>query len=52
VAPAGTLPEYRYYLANALAANGRHAEAEPLLASLANDPSWGARSRRPLAHVK
>lgn len=44
--------EYRYYLANALGANGRRAEAEQLLSGLENDPQWGLKVRRIIAHLK
>jgi tetratricopeptide (TPR) repeat protein len=52
VEPAAATPEYRYYLANALAANGKRDAAAGLLAALVDDPTWGARARRQLGHVK
>lgn len=50
--PAKTTAEYRYYLANALAANSKYAEAVALLGGLLSDAAWGTPARRCLGHVK
>lgn len=45
-------PEYRYYRAAALAANGKHAEAEPIFNDLMALPQWQARASQQLGHLK
>ena len=44
--------EWAYYYAAALAACGKHAEAEGLFKKLASDPGWKDRARRQLGHLR
>lgn len=52
VKPAAVTPKYRYYLANAQAANRNYPVAEKLFSQLLEDETWGQLARRQLGHVQ